>query len=659
MTFPYESLFTPLKIGKLTIKNRYALAPMGVAPHTAMGTFSNDGEQFLVDCAKGGFGLVCTGSLGGDFSVDDHKFFNKIYPLYNPRGFIRSSSFMNQRIHAYGAASFCQISLGPGRNGSGTAAPSELPFFFNPSQKTHALTRDEIKRKVDSYLASAEVVRSAEFDGLEIHAMHWGYLLDEFAMSFMNHRTDEYGGTLENRLRVARELVEGIKERCGKDFPVIMRVSLKSYLKDFNKGSLHGDEEVGRTLEEAIKICQLLESYGFDAISADVGLYESFYHACPPMYIPKCSYIPLAAEVKKAIHIPLFLANRMNDPDLCAEAVRDGKIDAVVLGRAALADPNYVQKVARNETRRIRPCLACNQGCLGRTLTTNAASCAVNPSVMRGKSYALCLATQKKRVMIVGGGVAGMEAARVTALRGHHVVLCESSDQLGGNLLPAGAHAFKEDVRALNRWYQDELCRLPIEIRKNTTVTVEDIRREAPDAVILATGSTPVMPPIKGIEHGISSVEALSGTYTFGQRVVIVGGGLVGCEIALELASMEKKKVTIVEALDRILAAGGPVPLMNKMCLEEMLADANVTIHTSGKVEEICADKVYVSFENGKKITIPADDTIIATGFRSRPSMASELLGSGMEVYEIGDGRAVGSILTSIWDAYEVARGIE
>jgi len=652
----YKNLFSPYDIGKVKIKNRYAVAPMGGVKFTALGTYDADAIDFYVNCAKGGFGLIFSNSLGTDLEVDPNSPLDRLFPIYNPKAFISSCVFMNERIHSYNAKIFCQITMGPGRNGAGKLTPSELPYYFAPDKKSRALTKEEIKSKITSLIRSAIIAKDAGFDGVDIHAMHWGYLIDEFAMSMMNHRTDEYGGSFENRMRVAKEIVEGIKKECGSDFPVTIRVSLKGYIKDFNVGSYTGEDEAGRTVEEAIEICKALESYGYDGLSVDVGTYESFYHACPPSYIPKGNYIDLAEAAKKEVNIPVLLAGRMNDPKICEEALEDEKIDAVVLGRAVLADPEYVSKLERGQEEKIRPCLACNQGCIGRDLSNGAVSCAVNPSVLRKKSYGISKADISKRVMVIGGGVAGMEAARVLFLRGHDVTLYEASDHLGGNLLPAGAHTFKQPVLELSEWYKRELRDLGVPIRLNSKVTPDLIEQSNPDGVIFAIGSVPIMPPIQGIEKTISSIQALSSDAQIGDRVIVIGGGLVGCELAIEYG-IEGKDVTVVEALPNILSAGAPVPFMNKMCIVEMMDYYNVEVKTGSRVNEITDTGAIITIDE-KEEELYADTVVMAVGFRAVKSFSEELRGRGMEVYEIGDGRKVGSVMTSIWDAYEIARSV-
>ncbi|MCI8616646.1 MAG: FAD-dependent oxidoreductase, partial [Lachnospiraceae bacterium] len=385
------------------------------------------------------------------------------------------------------------ITMGLGRNYPNLPAPSSVHVFRHPGEVSPELSRDQIKSKIESIVKASKIAKDSGFSGVEVHSIHWGYLLDQFALSMMNHRTDEYGGRLENRLRAAKEILEGIKQECGSDFPVSMRLGLKTFVKGFEQASLTGEEEIGRTLEEGIEIAKLLESYGYDCLNVDTGIYDSFYYACPPMYMPKGYLVELAAKAKEAVNIPILAGGRMNEADIAENAIRHGKIDAVVLGRAALADPEYPNKVLTGHTEKIRPCIACNQGCITRLQQGKQPTCAVNPAAMREVRYALRPCVQPKKVVVVGGGVAGMEAARTAAMRGHKVSLYEKNESLGGNLIPVGSHSFKKEVRELNAWYQNELKALPVEIHTGEVVTAGQLRNLDADVIILAAGSVPIM----------------------------------------------------------------------------------------------------------------------------------------------------------------------
>lgn len=654
----YEYLGKPLQIGTLTIKNRFCMAPIGGGQHHLPGGgLKNETIQYLVERAKGGFGLIFTGAMAADGTVDPYTGVGPTI-LQNPDAFKMTASELNERAGAYGTKIFAQITMGLGRNYPNLPAPSSVHVFRHPGEVSPELTKDQIKSKIDSVIEAAKIAKDSGFSGIEVHSIHWGYLLDQFALSMMNHRTDEYGGSLENRLRAAKEILEGIKQVCGSDYPVSMRLGLKSFVKGFEKATLTGEGEVGRTLEEGIEIAKLLESYGYDCLSVDTGIYDSFYYACPPMYMPKGYLVEMAEKAKAAVNIPILAGGRMNDADIAEEAIRDGKIDAVVLGRAALADPAYPNKVLSGHTEQIRPCIACNQGCITRLQQGKQPTCAVNPAAMREMRFAMHPCMEKKNVVIVGGGVAGMEAARVAAIRGHKVSLYEKNVELGGNLLPGGSHNFKKEVRELNAWYKNELCRLPVEIHLNTEVTADQLRKMGADVILLATGSVPVMPNVPGIGDSkvIGCMDAFANPDKIGQKVVVIGGGLVGCEMALDYAE-NGKEVTVAEALPKILSAGIPSPIPNGQMIPDLFEHYHVNVLENHKLSAVKDGKAVLESDGQEKV-LEADSIVIAVGFRPAPSMAKELAGCGAVVYEIGDGQEVSTILHAVWDGYEVGNNI-
>lgn len=331
------------------------MAPIGGGQHHLPGGGLKDETiQYLVERAKGGFGLIFTGAIAADSTVDPYTG-GGLAILQNPDTFKMTATELNERAGAYGTKIFAQITMGLGRNYPNLPAPSSVHVFRHPGEVSPELTRDQIKSKIDSVVKSAKIAKDSGFSSVEVHSIHWGYLLDQFTLPMMNHRTDEYVGSLENRLRAAKEILEGIKQECGSDFPVSMRLGLKTFVKGFKQAPLTGEEEVGRTLEEGVASVKLLESYGYDCLSVDTGIYDSFYYACPPMYMPKGYVVNLAAEAKKAVNIPILADGRMNEADIAEAAIKEGKIDAIVLGRAALADPEYPNKVLTRHTEKSVP----------------------------------------------------------------------------------------------------------------------------------------------------------------------------------------------------------------------------------------------------------------------------------------------------------------
>lgn len=661
----YKKLFEPIKIGNCEIKNRFALAPMGpLGLADSEGGFNQRGIDYYTERAKGGTGLIITGVTFVDNEVEEHGMPNCPCPTHNPVQFVRTGREMTERIHAYNSKVFLQMSGGFGR----VTIPTNLGEFppVAPSPIQHRwldktcreLTVEEIKSIVEKFGDGAFNAKRAGFDGVQIHAVHEGYLIDQFAISLFNHRTDEYGGSLENRLRFAREIVEEIKKRCGQDFPVTLRYSPKSFIKDLRDGALPGEEfvEKGRDLDEGVKAAKLLVEYGYDALDTDVGSYDSWWWSHPPMYQEKGLYRPYAKLMKETVDVPVICAGRMDDPDMALEAVENGTCDMISLGRPLLAEPDYVNKLRSNNCKSIRPCISCQEGCMGRVQHYSMLNCAVNPQACREKDNALTPIIKKKKVLIVGGGVAGCEAARVLALRGHEAVLYEKSDRLGGNLIPGGAPDFKEDDIALADWYANTLKDLNVEVKLNSIVTKDLILSSKADTVIIATGSTPKVFSLGDDEKVYTAADVLTQKKDCGNETVVVGGGLVGCETALNLAK-KGKKVTIVEALDKLLALNGPLCSANSEMLQKLIPFNNIDVKTNSKVKKFSDGILEMETNNGIE-KIKCDSVILAVGYKEENSLYKELEFEIPEIYILGDARKVSNIMYGIWDAYEVANHI-
>lgn len=655
-------MLTPFKIGKLTIKNRMCVSPMGSGGTLETvgyrGEYSDKGIEYIVERARGGFGLIY---MGGDFMpdylIDPHDPIDAT--LKAPQYFRKQGLKLAERLDHYGAKLIQQLCVGMGRDDGGPAC-SETPSWADPSVKNVALTRDQIKKKIEITVEAARLCKDSGFAGVEVHALHWGYLLDEFATPFYNWRTDEYGGSRENRLRFAREIVEGIKQVCGSDFPVTTRLGLKSYIKGFNKSSLTGEGEVGRTLEESIEIAKLLEQYGYDALSVDVGTYDSFYYCCPPQYMPLGHVIPLAAEVKKAVNIPILCGSRMSNPWKSEQALAEGKIDAVVLGRATLADPQYAKKIEMGTPEKIRPCIGCIVGCMGKVMNGESFSCAVNPAARNELNYGITKTLNPRKVAVIGGGVAGMEAARTAKLRGFDVTIYERSGVLGGNLIPAGNHSFKIELHQLVEWYKREIVDLGIPVVYHCNMTADMLKALHPDVALISIGSVPVMPKsIAGIDNVkcISGVEALQGNRDLGKKLVVVGAGLVGCEFAIDQA-MEGRDVTIVEAAPEVLAASEQISVMVDMMVKDLIEHWGVKTVCSHKIVAITDEGAVIEpTEGGKQVTLEADQVVMSIGMRPRENpFIEEMKGSGIECFTIGDAYKPGMVYNSVHSAYEVVR---
>lgn len=661
----YSKLFSPIKIGSITIKNRFAMAPMGpLGLADANGGWNQRGIDYYVERAKGGTGLIITGVTFFDQVVEKQDPSTVPNPLYKPVNFVKTSREMTERIHAYGSKIFLQLSGGFGRVTIPTnvgdippIAPSAIPHRWL-DKTCRAITVDEIHAIVKQFGEAAFHAKRAGFDGVQIHAVHEGYLIDQFAISMFNQRTDEYGGSLENRLRFAKEIVEEIKKTCGDDFPVTLRFSVKSMIKDWRVGALPGEdfEEKGRDTEEGLKAAKLLESYGYDALDTDVGTYDAWWWNHPPMYQKKGLYREYCKMVKEVVDIPVFCAGRMDNPDMALEAIENGECDVIDLGRPLLADPDYCNKLRCGKITQIRPCISCHEGCMGRVASYSLLNCAVNPQAARERVNAYEPILKKKKVLIVGGGVAGCEAARVLAIRGHQPVVYEKGSRLGGNLIPGGAPDFKEDDIALADWYTNELNRLGVHVHLNTELNEEEIKAMDYDTVILATGSKPKVFSLGDDSHTYTAEQVLLKQKNAGKKTVVVGGGLVGCETALWLAQ-NGIHVTIVEALDKVMAVNGPLCAANKEMLEALLPFNGVEIITGAKVTEFANGEVKVDTKEGSK-TIMSDSVILSVGYKEENTLYNNLQFDIPDLYLLGDAKKVSNIMYAIWDAFEVANHI-
>jgi 2-enoate reductase len=653
----FKKLFEPIGIGKLLIKNRIAMAPMGtfglVDPE---GSLTPRAIDYYAERAYGGVGLIITGvARVTELEPRFGRFF------VSPRT-LPSLGELAESVHYFGARIFVQLTAGVGRvlagslidRGAGPVSASVVPSYWRPNVTTRELTTEEVEQLVTSLGHSAELLKTAGVDGVELHG-HQGYLFDQFTTAIWNKRNDKYGGSLEARLRFPVEVLNAIKNRVGKDFPVTYRYGLKHFMDGPETGTIKYDHlEVGRDIEEGLEMARLLEEAGFDALHIDAGCYESLYWPFPPIYQPHGCIAYLAAEVKKVVAIPVIVVGRLDIPELAERIISEGKADIIALGRALLADPEWPKKVYKNQKEEIRPCIGCNDGCLYRTsVESKPLSCAVNPATGKERSDAVrVLRNHSKRVLIAGGGVAGMEAARVATLRGSQVTLYEKSERLGGHLIEASVPDFKHDIRRLLDWYVRQLEKLGVEIKCRTEATPALIENENPNKILVATGSTPIVPDLRGINNRsvATCVDLLLSRKESGENVLVIGGGLVGCETALWLAH-QGKKVSIVEALPELALDIHP---SNKTMLIEMLRDKGVLCLTCTSLQEVTDDGVIL-INSGFHQEVQCDTVALALGLKPNTLLYESLRDKFIETYLIGDCKEPRRILHAIWDGYHIA----
>ncbi|MHA1835117.1 MAG: oxidoreductase [Candidatus Baldrarchaeia archaeon] len=663
----FAKLFKPIKIGKVSVKNRIVMLPIDLINLTdSNGLITQRVIDFYVERAKGGVGLIITGNFHAAFDLERLSLDGiPLWPICSKKALPRLGE-LAEYVHSFGSKIFIQLSPGCGRNAPGEVideglkpiSASAIPSFYRPDVMTRPLTKEEIRKIVKAFGRATEVAVAAGMDGIEIHG-HEGYLLDQFTTALWNKRTDEYGGDLVGMLRFPREIINVIKETAGKDFPVIYRFGLKHFIKAPGNPALsyEGYRELGADVRERLVMSKQLEEMGVDALDVDAGCYDSLYWAHPPIYSPHGCLVNLAAEVKKVVNIPVIAVGRLDIPEIAEEVLDKGMADMIGLGRGLLADPYWPKKVQEGRIEDILPCIGCHDGCFP---TNKPLSCSVNPSCGRERLCELKPASKSKKVLIVGGGVAGMEAARVATIRGHKVILYEKNEKLGGHLIEASIPEFKRDIKRLLNWYITQLKKLKIEIKLNTEVTEQLIEKEKPDAVIIATGSKPIFPeiPIRGDKPKIiDNCSLLLGKEKVGDRVIIYGGGLEGCETALWLAK-QGKRVTIV-ARHNVMPR--PVFRANREMLLDLLAKHKVQIITHSVIKEAGYGRVVLSSvedESLQKKVVECDTIVVAIGLKSERKLFNSLKDNFVELYLIGDAKEPRKIHHAIWDGFIIGTAI-
>ncbi len=677
-------LFTPWKIGNCEIKNRIVLTSMGgtdLFGWMEKNHFDKDGAKFIMEIAKNNVGLI----LPGCQPVYNPMFGQWLYK--NKKMYDDLKKWMPE-FHKTGAKLFVQLTAGFGRSFTIssmmetlftnpvlkvlskpfmdldmiTASASPSPNRWSDKVPSRALTKEEIHKFVDAFAKSAKMLKDAGVDGVEVHAVHEGYLLDQFTLKYVNKRTDEYGGSFENRYRFPVEVVQAIKEACGDDFPVSLRYSVISKTKGFRQGAIPGEDyvEVGRDMEESEKAAKYLQDAGYDCLNCDNGTYDAWYWAHPPVYMPENCNLADVEHIKNFIDIPVICAGRL-DPRVAADSIKEGKLDGAGFARPFLADQAWVTKMMNDQEEDIRPCILCHNGCFNMchykgvpndqelSDSLHLARCAVNAETMQWNKHYIKKTDSPKTVHIIGGGIGGMEAARVLKLRGHNPIIHEKSDVLGGTFIPASAESYKGKLRELLEWYRLQMKKLNIEVKLNDEVKDVSVFGDSP--VIVATGSTPrQLRRVPGYEKMVEACEFLTGT-PVGDTVAVIGGGLTGSEIAYELA-LKGKNPIIVEMKDDLVSQKG-VCLANSSYLREWFALNKTPVYLETTLKEVKDGSIVCTQKDGKEIEIPCDSVISCAGYI--PAPLAEKSGN---VHLVGDCLAIGNLRSVVWRAYDVAMKI-
>ena len=686
MNEKYAPLFTPFKIGNVEIKNRIVQCSMGGTSLFGWMEpchFDKEAAYFLLQRAQKGVGLV----LPGMQCIRDAMGRRWLYQ--NKRMFKQLKEFMVE-YHKTGAKLFIQLAAGMGRSMAVTdwmvflnkhpvlnkiaspivdisytcASASATPNRWQEDLLSRPLTVKEIQEMVEAFGKTAKMLRDAGVDGVEIHAVHEGYLLDQFTMENWNWREDQYGGSFENRFRFPVEIVKCIKREAGEDFPVSLRYSVKSYTKTWGKGAVPGEEfeEWGRDMPESERAIKYLGDMGYDFFNCDNGTYDAWYWAHPPQYMPDNCNLADVEHIKKFTDKPVACAGRML-PETAAEEIAAGRLDAMAIARQNLVDPDWIIKIQEGREDEIKPCIRCHNGCFnfakykgtsniqGLEDSLHLGRCALTPSTMQHNRYKIVPTKHPKKVAIIGAGIGGVETALVLKQRGHKPVIFEKTDKIGGLFLTASAMSFKENDKALIAWYEKEVEKQGLDIRFETEINDLGTLRGY-DEIVVATGAVPRKMVIPGFEKCLTFTQLLREKVPVGDKVLFFGGGQSACEAAYEMIKQGKHPIIVEFAKDLVPAQN--VCLSNASFLRDALEYHKVPVYLEHTIREIKDKTVVIASKDGKNVfEVEYDDIVNGIGFVPAP-----VGGKAKNVYRVGDCVTIGNLRTAIWRAWDVAMSI-
>ncbi|GAM15753.1 oxidoreductase [Mesobacillus selenatarsenatis] len=641
----YAHVFTFGKIGSLMLKNRVVMPAMGTRLATADGEMTDQQIRYYEERAKGGTGLIITEFTTVDFELG-RAAINQL--RIDDDCLIPGFRRLADAIHTYGARVFVQLHHA-GREttsyltgGKQIVAPSPVTCEAI-GEEPRELTTAEVKEIIQQFVDGAARCQAAGIDGVELHGAH-GYLINQFLSPNTNLRTDEYGGSFEKRMRFIEEIITGIKERCGADFPVTVRLSASEF------------EEGGLDLPLSREIARYLEKAGADGIHASSGNYNTMETVIESPLYEEGWRVYLAEEIKKEVNIPVFAVGNIRDPQFVESILEEGRTDFVAIGRGHIADPEWVRKVAEGREKEIRMCISC----LHCVYTQGPIECSVNVRAGRELEFLkMAKIDEKRSVVIVGGGPGGMEAARVLALKGYKVTLFEKNSKLGGQLNLVTDPVYKKKMKKYVKYLNNEMARLNIHIRRNTEASVELIKLLDPYAVLLATGGIPYMPDIEGCDlHNVCNYRAIKveDSVLQGKKVAVVGSGMV-CHSTSRRLSEQGNEVILIEVLTDSAKKISP---MTRKKLQEKLQNEGIQVVTDHEIVKIVPKGLILKEkETGKKVEIDADQVVIAMGVQAYNPLEHPLRMEMENVFVIGDAAGNTSLADATREGFETAYALE